>query len=134
MLIESGFFDEYEARADVQGPNEESGVLRAFTAALAEPARARKLVDGLLGSLRLAGLVGASVGGVDVDRLRCALGSAGWYLTMAISGPSPVSTSILVGREALDEQLERPRRSTADPGLFIGTAKDLLKAVAKFVL
>jgi hypothetical protein len=30
------------------------------------------------------------------------------------------------GRAALDEQLNRLRSSTADPGLLIGTAKDLL--------
>jgi len=94
VLTESGFFDDYEARTDVQGPNKESRVLRAFTASRAEPARARKLVDGLLGSLRLAGLVGADVDGEDVDRLRRALGSAGWYLTDdGYLRPSPVSTS-----------------------------------------
>lgn len=38
------------------------------------------------------------------------------------------------GRPALDEQLDRLRRSTADPALLIGTAKELLESVAKFVL
>ncbi|WP_125898932.1 abortive infection family protein [Actinomyces gaoshouyii] len=38
------------------------------------------------------------------------------------------------GREALDEALERLRRSSDDPALAIGTAKDLLESVAKFVL
>ena len=135
VLLESGYFDDYEARTGVQGPNKESRVLRAFTVARAEPARARKLVDGLLSSLRLAGLLGAGTGGEDVDRLRRALGGAGWYLSddghlRAFAGVD-IDTG---GREALDEQLERLRRSTADPGLLIGTAKDLLEAVAKFVL
>lgn len=116
-------------------PNKESRVLRAFAVARKEPARARKLIDGLLSALRLANLIGEGVGGEDVDRLRRALGSAGWYLTdggylRAFAGVE-VDTG---GREALDEQLERLHRSTADPGLLIGTAKDLLEAVAKFVL
>jgi len=38
------------------------------------------------------------------------------------------------GREALDEQLDRLRRATDDPGQSLGSAKDLLEAVAKFVL
>ena len=47
VLMESGYFDDYDARAGVQGLNKESRVLRAFAAARAEPSRARKLVDGL---------------------------------------------------------------------------------------
>jgi hypothetical protein len=38
------------------------------------------------------------------------------------------------GREALDEQVDRLRGATDDPGQVIGSAKDLLEAVAKFVL
>jgi hypothetical protein len=38
------------------------------------------------------------------------------------------------GRPALEEQLHRLRNSVSDPALMIGTAKDLLEAIAKFVL
>jgi hypothetical protein len=38
------------------------------------------------------------------------------------------------GRAALDEQLKRLQRSTDDPGQLLGSAKDLLEAVTKFVL
>ena len=38
------------------------------------------------------------------------------------------------GRAALDETLERLRGSGNDPALAIGTAKDMLEVVAKFVL
>ncbi|MBP9920302.1 MAG: abortive infection family protein [Dermatophilaceae bacterium] len=135
VLLEAGYFDDYEPRPDVQGPNKESRVLRAFVAARAEPARARKLIEGLLSALRLAGLVGDGASGENLDRLRRALGGAGWYLStdghlQAFAGVD-LDTG---GREALDEQLDRLRRSTADPGLLIGTAKDLLEAIAKFVL
>ncbi len=135
VLVESGYSDEYEFTPEVQGPNKEARVLRAFSAARTHPARARQLVDDLLGSLRLAGLLGGGVGGEDVDRLRRALAGAGWYLSddgflRAFAGVD-VDTG---GRKALDEQLDRLRRSTADPALLIGTAKELLESVAKFVL
>lgn len=39
-----------------------------------------------------------------------------------------------MGRDALDEQLDRLRRGADDPALLIGTAKDLLEATAKFAL
>jgi hypothetical protein len=38
------------------------------------------------------------------------------------------------GRQALDKQVERLRRATEDPGQLLGSAKDLLEAVATFVL
>jgi hypothetical protein len=38
------------------------------------------------------------------------------------------------GRAALDEQLTRLRRASDDPALLIGTAKEMLESVAKFVL
>jgi hypothetical protein len=38
------------------------------------------------------------------------------------------------GRAALDDQLTRLRRSTDDPALLLGTAKDLLETVAKYAL
>ncbi len=38
------------------------------------------------------------------------------------------------GREALDEQLSRIQRNVDDPGSLLGTAKDLLESISKFVL
>ena len=38
------------------------------------------------------------------------------------------------GRAALDEQIDRLKAATDDPGLLIGTAKDLLETTAKFAL
>jgi len=52
-------------------------------------------------------------------------------LTDSVQGEIDLETG---GREALDEQLDRLRRSTDDPGALLGSAKDLLEAVAKFVL
>ncbi|MGH2868428.1 MAG: abortive infection family protein [Solirubrobacteraceae bacterium] len=60
---------------------------------------------------------------------------AGWALSddgvLTAIGVVDLATG---GREALDEQVDRLRRAADDPGQLLGSAKDLLEAVAKFVL
>lgn len=134
-LTGTGYGDGYTYDPEVPGPNKEERVLRGLTLAKRQPARARDLVEAVLSTLRGAGLVGGNAAGEDVDRLRRALGSAGWYLTddghVQPFGQVDLDTG---GRAALDEQVDRLRRSTSDPALLIGTAKELLESVSKFVL
>jgi len=135
VLIGAGFGDGYVYNPNVQGPNKEQRVLQGLRAVQRQPARARDLVEELLSALRVAGLIGGVASGDDVDRLRRALASAGWYLTedghLQPFGHVDLDTG---GRPALEEQVERLRRSTTDPALQIGTAKELLESVSKFVL
>lgn len=135
VLTGTGYSDDYTYDPDVHGPNKEKRVLRGLALAKRQPARARELVDGLLSLLRVNGLIGEGAAGEDVDRLRRALGSAGWRLTQEGHvhpfGQVDLDTG---GRAALDEQVDRLRRSTSDPALLIGTAKELLESVSKFVL
>lgn len=135
ILTGSGYGDSYVYVPGAQGPNKEQRVLEGLTRAKRQPARAKELLNGLLSALRGAGLIGDDASGADVDRLKRALASSGWYLTddghLRPFGDIDIDTG---GRAALDEQLKRLRRSTADPGLLIGTAKDLLESVSKFVL
>jgi hypothetical protein len=124
VLVSSGYNDGYTYDAAVQGPNKESRVLSAFNMARRQPAGARKLVEGLLTELRLDGKIGSGPANDDEKRLRLALGRSGWHLTeqghlRAFAGVD-IDTG---GREALEEELDRLRRSTADPALLIGTAK-----------
>jgi Abortive infection C-terminus len=137
VLTANGYGDDYRYEAGgVAGPNKEQRVLQGFAIARRSPARARAFVDDMLGLLRLAGLIGdVSKANEDEKRLRLVLSRTGWYLTddgqlRAFAGVD-INTG---GRKALDEQVERLRRSTADAALLIGTAKDLLEAVAKYVL
>ena len=77
--------------------------LRAFVAARAEPARARKLIEGLLSAIRMAGLVGDGASGENLDRLRRALGGAGWYLSTDGHLQAFAGVDLYTGgREALD--------------------------------
>ncbi|MDE9364741.1 abortive infection family protein [Luteipulveratus sp. YIM 133132] len=135
VITGTGYGDDYMYDRDVQGPNKEQRVLKALGTARREPARARDLVDELLSALRVAGMVGGEASGENVDRLRRALASAGWYLTddghLQPFGEVDLDTG---GRPALEEQVERLRRSATDPALLIGTAKELLESVSKFVL
>jgi hypothetical protein len=120
-------------------PNKEDRVLTVLRAARRRPERARQLVDGLLVALRVAGCFDpAGTNVYDRDRVRTAQRAfrpLGWVLSddgfLSAAGAIDLTTG---GREALDEQVERLRRATDDPGQLLGSAKDLLEAVAKFVL
>lgn len=135
VLTGTGYGDGYVFAMGVRGPNKEQRVLQGLALAKRQPARARDLVEGLLSTLRLAGLIGGDATGEDVSRLKRALGSSGWYLTedgyLQPFGQIDLDTG---GRAALDEQVDRLRRSSGDPALLIGTAKELLESVSKFVL
>lgn len=137
VLIACGYGDDYEYSPDRYGPTKEARILSAFSTARRRLANGRKLLEGLLGELRVHGALvgdGGTQSG-DEQTLRRALTRHGWYLTA--DGMLRASAGIdleTFGREALEENVDRLRRSTADPALLIGTAKDLLEAVAKFVL
>lgn len=137
VLLRTGYSDSdrYVAgRAD--NPNKEQRVQAAVRRAIRRPDRARDLVDGLLTQLRLHGCFQAQSTYIpQVAALRSALRRSGYSLsedgTLLTLGAIDLETG---DRSALDEQIERLRRSTDDPAQLIGSAKDLLEAVAKFVL
>jgi hypothetical protein len=121
-----------------QQPNKERRVQSVVGAATRRPGRARELVDGLLSALRVHGSFDSDRDGYDrqvVVTAQRALRRKGWALSdegvLSVLGQIDLETG---GRPALDEQLDRLRRSTEDPGQLLGSAKDLLEAVAKFVL
>lgn len=125
--------------ATTQTPNKEVRVRTVLGAARRRPARARELVDALLVQLRVHGSFDpdrpAFASREKVKTAQRAFGRCGWTLTddgiLSVAGAIDLTTG---GREALDEQVDRLRRSTEDPGQLLGSAKDLLEAVAKFVL
>lgn len=136
VLTGAGLADGYVYKPGTSGMSKEQRILRSFHLAERQGG-GKKLVEGLLSGLRHDGLIGRPTPDQTDDerRLRLALGRSGWMLTedgqlRAFSGLD-LETG---GREALDETLARLRSSTADPALLIGTAKDLLEGVAKFVL
>lgn len=135
-LTGAGLNDGHQYNPTTQGVNKEERVLQAFHRARRD-GNEKTLLDALLSALRHDRLIGDSESQPSEDerRLRLALGRSGWMLTddgvlRAFAG-ADMETG---GREALDENLARLRSSTADPALLIGTAKDLLESVAKFVL
>lgn len=136
VLLRSGYSegDRYvDGRMD--NPNKEQRVQSAVQRAMRRPDRARDLADGLLTLLRLGGCFEADSFASQVRALRSAFRRAGFSLsddgTLLTIGAIDLQTG---NRSALDEQIERLRKATDDPGQLIGSAKDLLEAVAKFVL
>lgn len=121
-----------------QQPNKEQRVQTVLRVASRRSARARELVDGLLSALRVHGSFDSDRDGFDrqtVLTAQRALRREGWALAddgvLTALGQIDLETG---GRPALDEQLDRLRRSTEDPAQLLGSAKDFLEAVAKFVL
>lgn len=125
--------DPYDAEA--QTPNKQQRVLAVCHAAQGRTDGAHKLVSGLLDALRLHGSFRGDAEQDSVRHLRSALSHLGWGLTddgrLSRVGDIDLNTG---GRDALDEQLERLRRNIDDPAAVLGGAKELLEAVAKFVL
>lgn len=119
-------------------PSKQKRVYAVFRAARRRPAGSRRLVEGLLAHLRVEGcfVEGSSQHrSADNAALAAALRRQGWNLTddgqLVTLGTINLATG---GREALEEQVQRIRRSAEDPGALIGSAKDLLESVAKFVI
>jgi hypothetical protein len=138
VFLRAGFGDVDPYDAATQTPSKEVRVQTVIRAAVKRPARSRELVEGLLTMLRLRGSFSQGTVNHDpqtVATAQRAFRRAGWALAddgmITVIGHIDVTTG---GREALDEQLERLRRATDDPAQLLGSAKDLLEAVAKFVL
>ena len=119
-------------------PNKERRVQVVVAAAARRPVRARELVEAILTQLRVAGMFDSEFTSYQPDAVRAlqrGLHRIGWQLDAGgYLSPLGVADMTTGGRDALDEQLDRMRRASDDPALLIGTAKDLLEAVAKFVL
>lgn len=120
-----------------QTPNKERRVQVVSRAAMRRPVGARKLIDSLLVELRVHGDVADADGRLHPPMLalQAALRRAGWTLSDdGVLSPGGQINLATGGRDALDEQITRLRRSTDDPGALLGSAKDLLESTAKFVL
>jgi hypothetical protein len=134
-FVGSGFGDAAPYDELTHTPNKEVRVRRAVQAAIRRPARARQLVDSLLRDLRASGhFDDDSIPDDALSRAQAAFSKQGWILSDA-GDLSEVSINLDTGgRPALTEQLHRLQQANEDPALALGSAKDLLEAVAKFVL
>lgn len=135
-FAQGGYSD--EDPYDGTQPNKERRVQVVVAAAGRHPHRARDLIEALLTQLRVDGAFDPQAAAHNDDairKLRRALARAGWHVDdegyLSVLGVADLDAG---GRPALEETLERLRRASDDPALLLGTAKDLLEAVAKFVL
>lgn len=122
-------------------PNKEQRVLTVGRAASRKAGSGRKFTEGMLEQLRLAHVFSGTAGVSDVDFskavevLRSELNAIGWGLSEDGRLESQDEIDFETGgRAALDEQIERLRRNSEDPAALIGTSKDLVEAVCKYVL
>lgn len=137
VFVAAGYGDEDPYDQVTQSPNKEQRVVTVVRAALRRPLGAQKLVEELLSALRVHGCFSSRQADfVDAAAsLKRALLQQGWLLDDAgyatVAGRVDLETG---GREALGEQLARIQRNVDDPGALLGTAKELLEAISKFVL
>ena len=133
----------YAGQSRVQQMNKEDRVRSAVSAAVREPARARDLVDALLAEYRASGFFttvddpkAEHERKLKVSAVRSAFARIDWELTEAGElRPAGVDAVLSVeGRPAIEDQLDRLRRSAEDPALMLGTAKEMLETTAKYVL
>ena len=133
----------YNSRSAQQQMNKEDRVRSAVSAAVREPLQARELIDGLLAEYRASRFFTPLEDSrteherkLKVEAARSAFARIDWELTE--SGelrPAGIGAVIAVeGRPAIEEQLDRLRRSSEDPALMLGTAKEMLESTAKYVL
>ena len=133
----------YDRNNPLQQPNKQDRVRRTVVAAVGDPARSRDLVDGLLSEYRAFGFFRPSTDAAAeanrqqrVTAAASALARINWELTQQGElRPAGVGAVVSTeGRPAIEEQLDRLRRATEDPGLMLGTAKEMLESTAKYVL
>lgn len=133
-LTSAGLSDGYNYTPNEPGPNKQDRIFIAFQK---RGGNKRRLLDCLLSALRHEGLIANPTGqqSTEEQQLRLALGRSGWLLTDEGNLQTFTGADFDTGgRKALEENLKRLRNSEADPALMIGTAKDLLESIAKFVL
>jgi len=138
VFLRAGYSDADPYSVADGTPSKEVRVQTIVREAVRRPAGARKLADGLMTTLRLHGCFDSARPDFDESLVRMtkmAFKRAGWSMSddgvLSVIGQIDLETG---GREALDEQIERLRRAGDDAGQALGSAKDLLEAVAKFVL
>jgi len=134
-FTESGLIDHDPYDPATQTPNKQQRVLAVARVGARKSETAKKLVNSLLNALRLHGVFNSTEEQQRVETLRSALIHTGWDLTsdgrLEQLGKIDLETG---GRAALDEQLQRLRKNVDDPAAVLGGAKELLEAIAKFVL
>ena len=127
----------YNSSDPDQQPNKEKRVRRTVIAAIRKPERSRDLVEGILSEYRSFGFFEDDSADV-IKKRRLAKGAfarIGWELTEQgeIRPVGVTDVGIAANRPAIEDQLDRLRRSGDDPALMLGTAKEMLESTAKYV-
>ena len=132
----------YDAKSPSQQLNKEDRVRLTVQEAVRDPARSRDLIEGLLSEYRAFGFFTQDEDPArEKERLKkCQFAQhafirISWELTSSgeIRPAGVASVVSIEGRPAIEEQLERLRRSSDDSALMLGTAKEMLESTAKYV-
>lgn len=119
----------------LQNANKVDRITEAGRAVWRQTSGGRRLVEELLSLYRVNGIFADPHFDMEKSALRSALRQQGWALSEEGRLEALGEIHLEVGdRQALNDQLNRLRRNTEDAALLLGTAKELLESVGKFVL
>lgn len=116
------------------GVSKQERIREAFRASGRDRGRTDSLLRAILTQLSLDGSLDDAAS-PTVQKLKASLIKQGWTLasdgTLEKDGPLHFD---VMDRAALGEQLKRLSKATEDPALLLGTAKELIESIYKFVL
>ena len=134
VFSEIGVDDGYHFSPDGDSPTKQTRILDAFRKLERKLEQSALLLSKLVNLLRLNGDL-TLISNSKRNGLVEALNENGWTLSDSNSLETSVPVNLATaGRDSLQEQLNRLNRSTDDPALLLGTAKELIEAIYKFVL
>lgn len=116
------------------GASKQSRIREAFRSCRRDRERAHNLLGAILTQLSLDGSL-ADASSSTMQKLNAALAKQGWKLAAdgSLEKDGPLDFEVM-DRAALGEQLKRLNSAAEDPALLLGTAKDLIESIYKFVL
>lgn len=134
VFSEVGVSDGYRFDPDTRGTTKQVRIRTAFSKLERNPNSTKMLLQKVINLLRVNEDL-SDISDTRRTRLVQALAENGWELSstnvLTEAGAIILDTG---DRKALAEQVRRLNESTDDPALLLGTAKELLEAIYKFVL
>lgn len=134
IFSEAGVPDGYKYDPDARGTTKQGRIRTAFSKLRRDPHGTKRLLQKIINLLRVHGDL-SDLNAPRRIRLVEALAEDQWELSPTNILAEADTIVLATGdRDALAEQIRRLNESTDDPALLLGTAKELLEAIYKFVL
>ncbi|MFT8358651.1 abortive infection family protein [Bifidobacterium aquikefiri] len=110
-------------------------IQKAFLNFQSDESKIRTLLNGIIGLLRAKDLLGGKPPSKEEEDLKGALAECNWELKATYEVRRLSITSFETGgRAALDDALYRLQHADGDSALQVGTAKEIIESILKYIL